>query len=151
MDQLMSMLDPWTWWIVAGLLLIVELMVPTIFFMWLGIAAAATGLLHLVLPLSWQMEVAIFCALSVIFLLAGRPWMLKRQALVSDQPNLNKRMYNFIGKVYPLDKPIVRGHGSLTIDDTHWKVSGPDLKAGNWVKVTGVDGLTLQVEPSERS
>ena len=40
----------WHWWILAGLLLILELTAPAYFFLWLGIAAAATGLLLLVFP-----------------------------------------------------------------------------------------------------
>ena len=57
----------WHWWIIAGLLLILELMLPSFFFLWLGIAAAATGFMLLVLPsmpMVWQL--VLFAIASVI-------------------------------------------------------------------------------------
>ena len=51
----------WHWWILAGLLLIVELTAPAFFFLWLGIAAAATGLLLLVFPaIPLEMQLVLF-------------------------------------------------------------------------------------------
>ena len=41
----------WHWWILAGVLLILELTSPVFVFLWLGFAAAAVGFLLLVFPL----------------------------------------------------------------------------------------------------
>jgi len=40
----------WHWWILAGVLLILELTSPVFVFLWLGFAAAAVGFLLLVFP-----------------------------------------------------------------------------------------------------
>ena len=40
----------WHWWILAGMLLILELTSPVFFFLWLAFSAAAVGFLLLVFP-----------------------------------------------------------------------------------------------------
>ena len=43
MDQIFPVLGQWAWFVVAAILLILELISPGVFFMWLAIAAAVTG------------------------------------------------------------------------------------------------------------
>ena len=148
MNELLSIFGGWTWWILAVVLLILELLAPGVFLMWLGFAAAAVGLIELVFDMPWQMEIAVFAVLSIAFILVGRPWILKRQQSDTDQPNLNKRMYAFVGRRYVLANPIVNGRGQVRIDDTLWDVIGPDLDKESWVEVTAVEGLRLKVEAS---
>jgi membrane protein implicated in regulation of membrane protease activity len=145
MAEIFPTLGLWVWWIIAGLLLIVELLLAGIFFVWLGIAAAIVGLIDfLAPPLDWQVEIAIFAVLSAILVVAGRPWLRRRQAIGSDRPNLNQRIYDAVGKSYVLDEAIINGRGKVKIDDTLWEVIGPDLPQGAWVKIIGVDGLRLR-------
>jgi membrane protein implicated in regulation of membrane protease activity len=53
-------------------------------------------------------------------------------------------------RAYVLESPIVNGRGKLRIEDALWEIEGPDLPAGSWIKVKGVEGLRLLVEPSAR-
>lgn len=145
MQQFFPYLGGWTWWIIAGLLLLVELMLPGVFFIWLGLAAGLIGLLDIFLDLSWQVEVALFAVLSVVLVYFVRP----RFKLPAGAPNnLNQRMYDYVGHSYVLDEPIVNGRGKVRIDDTLWVVTGADRAKGEWVKVTAVDGARLVVEPA---
>ena len=48
--------------------------------------------------------------------------------------------------MFTLEKPIVDGVGTIRIEDTVWRVSGPDLPAGSRVKVARADGADLEVE-----
>ena len=41
------------------------------------------------------------------------------------------------------------GTGKLHVDDTIWKATGPDLPAGSRVRVTGLDGTVLTLEPAD--
>jgi len=139
----------WHWWIIAGLLLILELILPSFFFLWLGIAAAATGFVLLVLPsmpMEWQL--VIFSVASVIAVLAWRKYRETRP-VESDQPNLNRRGQQYVGRVFTLDRPIQNGVGKVEVDDSTWRVKGPDLPAGTHVKVTGVDGVVFVVAREE--
>lgn len=63
----------WHWWVLAGLLLIVEMSAPSFFFLWLGIAAAAVGFLVLVFPLMpFAMQFITFGVLSIIAAIGWR-------------------------------------------------------------------------------
>jgi inner membrane protein len=139
-------LGPWGWLSIGGVLLILEMAAPGVFFIWLGLAAVAVGLLTFAVDLAWQIDIAIFAVLSVLFLLLIRPWYERRNASLSDRPNLNQRMYDYVGQSYVLEHPLKDGRGKLRIDDTLWDVLGPDTPAGARVKVSGVEGLRLRVE-----
>ncbi len=135
----------WHWWILAGLLLIVELTAPAFFFLWLGIAAAATGLLLLVFPtIPLEMQLVLFAVLSIVAVIAWRRYR-ESHPVVSDQPNLNRRGEQYTGRVFTLKRPIVNGVGKVTVDDSTWRVKGPDLPAGTRVRVEGVDGVIFIV------
>ncbi len=147
MEQLYATLGGWTWWIVALVMFVLELMAPGVFFLWLGFAAVVVGAVDLVIDLTWQLEVGLFAVLSVISLLVSRKFLSGR-AIETDQPNLNRRMLNHVGRNFVLEQPIVNGRGELKIDDTIWKVRGADAQAGSWVKLVDVDGLVFVVEPA---
>jgi inner membrane protein len=62
------------------------------------------------------------------------------------QPKLNCRAHAMVGREFTLDAPIVEGSGRVRVDDSSWRVAGPDAPAGAAVRVVGVDGATLMVE-----
>jgi membrane protein implicated in regulation of membrane protease activity len=147
MHQFLPFLGGWTWWVIAGILLLIELMLPGVFFMWLGLAAAIIGIIDLFADLSWQVEIALFAVLSVLLVLFVRP----RVKFVEGEPsNLNQRMYGYVGRSYVLHEAIVNGSGKVRIDDTLWVVTGTDRGKGEWVKVKSVDETRLVVEPSSK-
>jgi len=63
-----------------------------------------------------------------------------------DQPFLNRRADAFVGREFTLEKPIVGGSGTVKIDDTIWRLRGPDVPGGSRVKVVRADAATLVVE-----
>ena len=138
----------WHWWILAGLLLILELTAPAFFFLWLGIAAASVGLILLVFPgLSLESQLVLFAITSVVAIFAWRKYREARPPAVTDQPNLNRRGHQYIGRVFTLLEPIKNGEGKVTVDDSTWRVKGPDATIGTTVRVTGIDGVIFIVEP----
>jgi inner membrane protein len=84
-----------------------------------------------------------------IFATAAVPlWRrLARPRTVSDadSPFLNKRADALVGRVFTLEKPIVDGAGTVRIDDTIWRVAGPDAPAGSRVRIVQADGARLTV------
>lgn len=64
----------------------------------------------------------------------------------SDQPDLNRRGAQYIGRTVTVEEPIVAGRGKVRIGDTLWPVEGPDAAIGARVKVTAVRGTVLVVE-----
>jgi len=139
----------WHWWILAGLLLILELTAPAFFFLWLGIAAVAVGLILLVFPsIPLETQLVLFAVASIASVLAWRKYR-EVHPLITDQPNLNRRGQQYIGRVFSLSAPITNGVGKVTVDDSTWKVKGPDLPAGTHIKVTGIDGVVFKVKADE--
>lgn len=138
----------WHWWILAGILLILELTVPAFFFLWLGMAAIATGFIILVVPgLQIEIQLVIFAILTIVAVLAWRKYRESRPPQ-TDQPLLNKRGRQYVGRTFTLQEPISNGIGKVVVDDSTWRVKGPDMPGGTTVKVTDVDGVVFIVEAS---
>ncbi|MDX1698493.1 MAG: NfeD family protein, partial [Thiohalobacterales bacterium] len=94
--------------------------------------------------LGWQYQLLIFSGLSVISIALFRRYQ-RRNPPVTDQPALNRRGEQYIGRTFTLEQPVVNRAGKLRVDDSTWRISGEDLPAGTRVTVTGVDGVVLQV------
>jgi len=140
-------LGVWNWFIAGGVLLALEVILPGTFMLWLGLAAIATGAISFILPFGWQVQVVIFAVLAVISVLIGRR-IMPGVEVNSDKPFLNRRADAFVGRVFTLDEPIVSGSGRVRVDDTTWRVTGPDCPAGTKVRVERADGASLFVVPA---
>ena len=149
MNELIPVFGPWFWWIVAGVLLVGELLAPGIFLLWLAAAAALTGIADAVFQLGWQGEVMVFAAASLLLVLASWKWVIANRSAKSDQPHLNQRHGAYVGRMFFLDQAIVRGSGKVRIEDALWDVDGPDLPKGAQVKIVGVNGLRLVGEAAD--
>ncbi len=145
MEALIQQVDYWHWWILGGILLLIEVLAPSFFFLWLAIAAAVTGVILLGLPeLDWQYQLMIFSGLSVVSIALFRRYQRQHPA-TTDQPALNRRGEQYIGRTFTLEQPIVNRVGKLRVDDSTWRITGDDLPAGTRVTVTGVDGVVLEI------
>ena len=141
----------WYWWVAAAALIAMEVFAPGTLLLWLGIAAAVTGLIAMLLPdLALEFQVLVFAVLSVLAAIAGRQVVRNRQRTASEDPALNRRSDRLAGQVVTLDEPIVNGTGGRArIGDSQWSVRGPDLGVGARVKVVGIEGNHLVVERAE--
>lgn len=136
----------WYWWLLAFILLIFEMLTPGFFFMWLAAAGFITGLLVWLLPtLSVNMQILIFSVFAVLAITAWR-YFGKKLALETDQPLLNKRGAQYVGRIFNLHEPIINGQGKIKVDDTIWKVHGADCDLTAKVKVVGVKGTVFEVK-----
>ncbi|MBB6367983.1 MULTISPECIES: NfeD family protein [Xanthomonas] len=134
------------WGALTLLLFAAESLAPGAFMLWMGFAAAAVFLAVLVFPdISLLLQVGAFVVLSFVSIQVYRTWFRNR-GRTSDQPLLNRRAEQLIGRVVTLDQPIHGGRGRAKVDDAFWVVGGPDLPAGSTVRIVGVDGMTLLVQ-----
>jgi len=138
----------WYWWALAAVLLILEMMLPGVVFLFLAVGAVAAGLLLLIATdLSLEMQLVVFAVVAVASAVVLRP-LLRGLQKRSDDPNLNARGDSLIGKIIVLDAPILGGRGRVKMGDGSWTVIGPDMVAGAKVRVASVDGTELRVEPA---
>ncbi len=140
--------DVFTWAALTLLLFAAEALAPGAFMLWLGFAAVVVLLAVLLVPgIPILAQVAAFIVLSFVSIQIYRTRFRGRERQ-SDQPALNRRAAALMGRVVALDRAIVNGRGRVQIADAFWDVNGPELSAGVQVRVVGVDGMTLRVEPA---
>lgn len=136
----------WDWLAFGTVLLILEVFGAGGYLLWIGLAAAAVGLLTYLLPdLPWAWQ---FFAFALLSLLTAVFWWRRQRSAAkpSDVPGLNRRSSEFLGRTFVLHEAIVGGRGKIKAGDTLWLVTGPELPAGREVRVTGQDGVLLKVE-----
>jgi membrane protein implicated in regulation of membrane protease activity len=144
--EYVTMLGKWSWLVLAAVFFVIELLVPGTFMLWLGLSALLVGIISFFVVWSWQIQLLAFA----VFALASIPlWrrLARRVEERDDQPYLNRRADAFVGREFTLEKPIVGGNGTVRIDDTIWRLSGPDCAGGSRVKVVRADSALLVVEP----
>lgn len=134
----------WFWLIGGVLLCAAEALAPGMFLLWLGVAAIATGALLAMVDLSFAWSLMAFGALAVVAVFVGRRFYGSSEK-ESDQPFLNRRAEALVGRTYVLAHPIKAGEGRLVVNDTQWRLRGPDLPAGVKVRVTGVEDASFLV------
>lgn len=144
MLDLLSSLGNWIWPILGLVLMCLETLAPGVFMLWFGIAAVIVGGLSFFIAMSWQTQLLTFAVLSAamvpLWRRFGHPSVRE-----TDKPFLNRRTAGLVGRVLTLEKPIVDGIGTVKIDDTIWRVEGPDAPAGSRVRIEQADGARLRV------
>lgn len=139
----------WSWLVLGLGLLVLELVVPAMFFLWLGVSALVTALVLYLFPeMTWQVQFLLFSVLSVASILISRRFFSKTQ-IETDLPNLNRRGQQYVGRVFTLIEPITNGYGKISVDDSQWRVTGPALEKGVKVRVTAAKGSVFEVEAVE--
>ncbi len=109
------------------------------------LAALLVGIISLFVDWSWQAQLVAFAVFALASIPLWRHFARKVEA-PEEAPFLNRRAAGFVGRVFTLEKPIVNGVGTVRVDDTWWRVSGPDCPAGSRVRVARSDGASLFVE-----
>jgi membrane protein implicated in regulation of membrane protease activity len=136
----------WYWWVLALILLAVEILAPGFFFLWMAISGIVTGALVLLLPAtSIAIQIFLFSVLSIVTIIIWK-FYGKKHPITSDHPLLNKRGDQYIGRVFSLYEPIKNGQGKIKVDDSIWKVHGEDCDINSRVKVIAIRGTVFEVE-----
>lgn len=148
LSSIVEELGPWNWTVFGVILLTLEILAPGVFLLWIGIAALIVGAISLALWdvafWTWHVQMLLFLALSLIAAYLGKRIMASRSEQ-SDQPLLNRRSDQLIGRIATLSDPIENGRGRVKLGDTMWRVAGPDLPAGAKVRVVKASDIDLEL------
>ncbi|KAA5606156.1 NfeD family protein [Roseospira marina] len=99
----------WHWWILGVACLVLELLAPGVFFLWVALAAGATGVIGVLTPgLPWEGQALLFAGLALASTLAGRR-IWRPGAVKTDHPMLNRRALAHVGRVVVLTTPLTNG------------------------------------------
>ncbi len=138
-------LGAWNWFIVAVALLALESVVPGVHFVWFGVAAVIVGALGLTLDIAWEWQLITFAVISCITVFFARRYAAPDMAH-SDEPDLNARAVQYVGRVVTVEQAIADGRGKVRVGDTVWNAQGSDAPQGARVRITGTNGTCLLVE-----
>src|SRR5258707_14004901 len=106
MLTLLASLGVWDWFIAGAVLLVLEVLAPGVFMLWLGLAALLVGVISLFVDWTWQAQfiafaIFSFAAIPLLRRLATRDWA------TADQPVLHRRAEALAGRIFTLAKPIL--------------------------------------------
>src|SRR6201995_4969029 len=145
MAEMFTTLGTWNWLIFGFILMALELIAPGVFLFWLGLAALVVGLVSFVVHPVWQTQLLMFAVFAAIAVPIWRRLAKSNSTASVSNPFLNKRADALVGRVFTLEKPIIDGAGTVRIDDTIWRVAGPDAPAGSRVRIVRAEGANLTV------
>ena len=145
MSDMFVTLGTWNWLIFGFILMALELAAPGVFLFWFGLAALLVGLVSFAVHPSWQAQLLMFAVFALAAVPLWRRLALSNNRASQSNPFLNRRTAALVGREFTLEKPIIDGAGTVRIDDTIWRVAGPDAPAGSRVKVVRVDVANLTV------
>ena len=136
----------WIIWLVAGLcLLMVEMLAPGVFMMWIGLAACGAGLVTLSAGIGFELQVVTFGVFTAISLTVGLRLRRPPTRLNTQQAGLAGRAATAL---------VFQGReGRVRLGDSDWAARvPPDVpppEPGTRLRVDGVDGTVLIVRPVE--
>ena len=143
-------LEPgWLWMIGGVLLLIAELIAPGFFLVFIGAAAIAAGLFTLLFDLGVAGQMSLFAIYAIVAVMIGRK-VYANAAVDAGDPLLNDRAARLVGRSVIVIEDVDEHSGRVRLGDGEWSARGGPGSAGERVRITGVEGNCLLVEPDRR-
>jgi membrane protein implicated in regulation of membrane protease activity len=139
-------IDPgWLWLIGGVLLLILEVIAPGFFLVFIGAAAIATGLFTVLFDLGTSAQLVLFVLYALVAVMLGRRAYANRTTDTTD-PLLNDRAARLVGKVVTVVEAVDDHSGRVRVGDSEWSARGGPAAGGERGRITGIDGNCLTVE-----
>ena len=134
-------------WVTLGLVLAaLEILVPGVYLVWFAVAAVLTGAITFASDIGLAAQVVTFAGLSLIAAYSAKR-ILRDRPIVSADPLLNHRGNRLVGETAVTATTFEGGSGRVRVADGEWIARGPDVAAGERVRIIGHDGTILLVEP----
>ena len=142
-------IDNWAWLIAIGaglVLIILELLLGIdtgLDLVFIGTALGLGGLITLAFH-SWVWTAITAGIICVIYVILGRRYIHKKTAVAMSKTNID----TIIGKTGIVEQDIVREKdGLVKVGNEKWRARSEDtINAGEEITVTGITGVTLNVE-----
>lgn len=136
------------WQILAGLgllFLILEMTVPTMFFLNFAVGAFVTAICSIYI-FSWTALTIIFVAVSLVSLLVLRPLLVKKTNK-SQETGISAK---YIGKIAKVVETVNQNSGVISIYDERWEArSDREIPAGAKVEIVKNESLVMFVKEIE--
>lgn len=143
-------MQPWHFWTIAGLLLLIlEMLTPAFFFASFGVAALLTAI-GAATGLETTGQLGAFAILSIVCMAAVRPFFVKFVYRFSDPALAN--VHALVGQSGSVVDAIGSGDepGRVKVGGEEWRaisLTGDPMAPGTRVEITSVSSATLTVRP----
>lgn len=144
----------WIYWLIISLIFfIIEMLVPSFFFMWFGIGAIG-GAIAAFLHVHIYLQIAIFVVISAILAILSQK-IFKKYFFKNPEKNIQTNVDKFVGKQLITLEEInnIKETGKVKIDGVLWKTRSTDdntiIKKGKEIIVERVEGVTVYVKVKE--
>lgn len=136
----------WEIFAIAGLaFLILEMIVPSMFFLNLALAGFVTEIVALFVK-GWIILTFIFVVLSILSILLLRPILIKQKESKEKETGMEGK---YIGQIVKVIEPVTKFSGAITIYDERWEArtdSDETIPVGSEVRIVKNESLVLTVE-----
>ena len=136
----------WEIFAIAGLVfLILEMLVPSMFFLNLAIAGFITAITAVWIT-NWITLTILFAILSICSIAFLRPILVKNKQDKEKETGMESK---YIGEIVKVIEPINKFSGAITIYDERWEARAnvdEPIPTGSEVKIIKYDSLILTVE-----
>ncbi len=136
----------WELFAITGVVfLILEILVPMVFFLNFAVAGFLTALLSLVITDVVTLIFA-FVVFSLLSILLIRPLVLKHKSTPDNQTGIEGK---YIGKIARVIEPINKYKGAITIYDERWEAryeGDEEIPTGSEIRIIRNESLVMYVE-----
>lgn len=142
-------MEAYYWFGVAALLVVIEIATLGLTTIWFAAGALIAGFLNLA-GFSLWVQVSVFVFISLILLIMTRPLAYKYLNSKTQKTNAD----SLIGEICLTTKGIdnLKGEGQVVVKGQEWTARSKDgnsISEGMKVRITGIQGVKLIVEPEE--
>lgn len=136
----------WEIFAIVGLaFLILEMLLPTMFFLNLAIAGFITAIIGGFIT-NWITLSVIFVILSLLSIIFLRPILIKNKNTKEQETGVEAK---YIGKEVKVIETVTKTSGAITIYDERWDarlIGNEDIPAGSMAKIVKNESLIMYVE-----
>ncbi len=137
-------MDYWQIWAVSGIvLIIIEMLTPTMFFLNLALACFATAGAAFYFK-DWNVLIPLWVCLSLLFLFVLRPLLVKKH----DEKKTSTGMAQYVGKRAKVIEKSGKNNGVISIFDERWNAvsnKGDMPSPGKFVIIEKNEDLVMYV------
>lgn len=153
MNTLSILFEHPVYWMIVGLALAgLEMLLPGVYILWVGLGALIVGVVLALLPtLGPELQLIVFAVAMLASVLLGVRLQGKRK---HDQASgLNTGLAAYIGRDVVAEEHFHNQQGRVRVDDTFYPARAhTPISKGSTVKVVGIeDGVFIVTAPSQHS
>ena len=139
----------WHWIIMGTLLIIIEMSTGTFFMLTLGVSAILVGVIDLLIPISFQLQLLLWMLFSILSIIAWIKWF--KDKVVSNSGQSDYR-FDTLGVVTEEIHPHQRGRvrfDAPVLGNTEWQATAKmDIAEGSRIRIVEINGQLIDVAPA---